>query len=87
MEHAVNLGASHFISTVSPTPATGIIKKVHAALKKADGGPIDLDDLDAELGRGDDDDSGDDDDDDQFGVGDASGKALALVSQVSSILC
>jgi len=97
MEHAVHLGAGHFIKVVSPTSARTLVKKIRKAFRDAqlDDDNIDFDALEADLG-GDDDDEQDEDDtnnadneaDDEaavdFTVGDTIGKSLALVKQVST---
>ena len=86
MEHAVHLGACHFIQVVSPTSARVLVKKIKKALRdaKIDDTGIDLDTLEADPV-----DEDDDDDDaseaEDFSVGDTIGKSLALVKQVSTI--
>ena len=90
MEHAVHLGAGHFIRVVSPTSMRALTKKIKKALRNA---KLDDDDitLDADLGDDDDDDDDEDDDDDtasgpgDFTVSDTIGKSLALVKQVSTV--
>ena len=97
MEHAVHLGAGHFIKVVSPTSARALVKKIRKAFRDAqlDNDNIDFDALEADLG-GDDNNKRDEDDtnnagdeaDDEaaadFTVGDTIGKSLALVKQVST---
>jgi len=92
MEHAVHLGAGHFIKVVSPTSARTLVKKIRKAFREAqlDDDNIDFDALEADL-RGDDDNeqdedgtnNADDEADDKavadFTVGDTIGKSLALV--------
>ena len=86
MEHAIHLGACHFIQVVSPTSAHVLVKKIKKALHdaKIDDTGIDLDTLEA--------DPADDDDDDDdaleaedFSVRDTIDKSLVLVKQVSMI--
>jgi hypothetical protein len=97
MEHALHLGAGHFIQVVSPTSGRRLVKKIKKALRDAevDDDNIDFDALGANLrcddNDDDDDDDGDDDDDDSaaseaadFSVGDTIGKSLALVKQAST---
>ena len=97
MEHAVHLGAGHFIKVVSPTSACTLVKKIRKAFHDAqlDDDNIDFDALEADLG-GDDNDEQDEDDTNNadneagdeaamyFTVGDTIGKSLALVKQVST---
>jgi len=97
MEHAVHLGAGHFIKVVSPTSARTLVKKIRKAFRDAqlDDENIDFDALEADL-RGNNDDEQDEDDtnnandeaDDKaaayFTVGDTIGKSLTLVKQVST---
>jgi hypothetical protein len=100
MEHAVHLGAGHFIQVVSPTSARILVKKIKKAFRNAqlDDDNIDFDALEADLGGDDDNDNADDanneaDDNDEdaddeaadFTVGDTIGKSLALVKQVSTV--
>jgi len=100
MEHAVHLGAGHFIQVVSPTSACILVKKIKKAFRNAqlDNDNIDFDALEADLGGDDDNDNADDanneaDDNDEdagdkaadFTVGDTIGKSLALVKQVSTV--
>jgi hypothetical protein len=98
MEHALHLGAGHFIQVVSPTSGRRLVKKIKKALRDAevDDDNIDFDALEANLGcdnnddNDDDEDDDDDDDDDaaseaaDFSVGDTIGKSLALVKQAST---
>src|ERR1700735_5407401 len=94
MEHAVHLGAGHFIQVVSLTSACILVKKIKKAFHDAqlDDDNIDFDALEADLG-GDDDDNDEADDNDEdaddeaadFTVGDTIGKSLALVKQVSTV--
>jgi hypothetical protein len=88
MEHTINLSAARFIKEVAPTAVQVLLKKVQHAVKNAgtDDG-VDLDGLDEELaGLGDEDGDGFDasEPDVDFDVGDAMGKALALITQVSA---
>ena len=101
MEHAVHLGAGHFIQVVSPTSARILVKKIKKAFHNAqlDNDNIAFDALEADLGGDDDDnnnaddanneaDDNDEDADDEaadFTVGDTIGKSLALVKQVSTV--
>jgi hypothetical protein len=95
MEHAVHLGSQKFVKSVSPTAGSAILRKVRRAFRDAkQGDTYNIDQLDAELedcenvtdeDGGEDSDIGEDDDSD-FDTGDACGKALALVKQVSYIL-
>ena len=98
MEHAVHLGAGHFIRAVSPTSRRILAKKIKKAFHDAslDEDNIDIDTLEDDLGGDGDDEDGDDDDDDDndsdaaseaadFSVGDTIGKSLALVKQVSIV--
>lgn len=86
MEHTINLAAGCFVTTVSPTSARQLLKKIKAAFKLAqlEGKDVDLDALEADLEDVDveGDQEEDDDDDEEFEVGDTIGKALALVKQV-----
>jgi hypothetical protein len=52
MEHAVHLGAGHFIKVVSPTSACTLVKKIRKAFHDAqlDDDNIDFDALEADLG-------------------------------------
>lgn len=97
MEHAVHLGAGHFIKVVSPTSARALVKKIRKAFRDAqlDDDNIDFDALEADLGGDDDneqeeddtnnaDDEADDEAAADFTVGDTIGKSLALVKQVST---
>jgi hypothetical protein len=77
MEHSIHVSAGHFIRGVGPTSSQNIRKKVKAA---------DMSDMDSdgEDARSDDDGNGDDNNNAlEFDAGDAVGKALALVAQVS----
>ena len=76
MEHAVHLAAGHFIKGVAPTSGQALLHKVKDAFKGAD-----MDDM--EEYDGDMEENGGDDElpDLVFEVGDAVGKALALVTQ------
>src|SRR4051794_36277035 len=89
MEHAIHLGARHFISHVAPTAYSTTIKKVQAVLKKAriddEYHSPDLDELNVEIAAMlDDGDNNDNHDlnDDGFDIADTIGKALALIKQV-----
>jgi hypothetical protein len=93
MEHALHLGAGHFIQVVSPRSRRILVKKIKKAFHDAelDDDNIDFNALEADLG-GDNNDADDDDDDDnaaseaaEFSVGDTIGKSLALVKQVSTV--
>ena len=94
MEHAVHLGSQKFINSVSPTARSVILRKVWCAFRDAkQGDTYNIDQLDAGLedcenvadeDGGEDSDIGNDDDLD-FDTGDACGKALTLVKQVSYI--
>ena len=93
MEHAIHLGAGHFIKTVSPTSTPALLKKIKRAFRQAQlhDETVDLDALDAGLSgfgeegadESDEDVEADDDESSEFGVGDTIGKALALVKQVN----
>ena len=95
MEHAIHLGAGHFIKTVSPTSTPALMKKIKRAFHNAQmhGETVDLDALDTGLSGfdeeadngSDQDDDGDDEESPDFGVGDTIGKALALVKQVGQL--
>lgn len=91
MEHCIHLAAGAVIKEVSPTSNYTLMKKIHKAFQKAEGKVVDLDALDAELGKLLDvsEDSGGDDDrdleDSEFSFGDTIGKVLALIKQV--MLC
>ena len=101
MEHAVHIGAGHFIQVVSLTFVRILVKKIKKAFHDAqlDDDNIDFDALEADLGGDDDDndnaddanneaDDNDEDADDEaadFTVGDTIGKSLALVKQVSTV--
>jgi hypothetical protein len=83
MEHAIHVSGGHFIKGVGPTSSRKILKKVKVASRNA-GDDDDLDQFDtrsdSEAGDSGDDDTGGID----FDAGDTVGKALALVTQVSS---
>jgi hypothetical protein len=95
MEHSLHLAAKHFVEAVAPVSAASIRKNAAAALKMArEGGHLNLE----EFGRAlytvdgdmytsefelDSDDEDEDEDETEFTPGDALGKALALVKQVS----
>lgn len=92
MEHAIHLGAGHFIRVVSPTSRRNLVKKIKKAFRDGefDEDNIDIDTLEADLEGGDDDDDDDNDSDAafdaaDFSVGDTIGKSLALVKQVSTV--
>lgn len=100
MEHAIHLGAGHFIQVVSPTSARILVKKIKKAFRDGeldvvDDDSINFDALEADLGGGgcNDDNDNDNDKDDKddgdaaadFTVGDTIGKTLALVKQVSTV--
>jgi hypothetical protein len=91
MEHAVHLGAGHFIKVVSPTSAHALVKKIRKAFRDAqlDDDNIDFDALEADLGgddnneqEEDDTNNADDEADDEaaadFTVGDTIGKLSHL---------
>jgi hypothetical protein len=88
MEHALHLGAGHFIRVVSPTSGRILVKKIKKAVRdaKLDDDNIDFNVLEADLGG---DNSYNDSDESaaseaaDFTVGDTIGKSLALVKQVS----
>ena len=85
MEHALHLAAKHFVTKISPTPTSALVKKIHSAIEDPDSGTVDLeklnDDLEAlELANG-----CEAVDVEGFNPGDVIGKALALVNQVSII--
>jgi hypothetical protein len=92
MEHSVHLGAEKFVKGVAPTTGHAILKKVRQAFRDAqEGDTYDVDRLNAGLKDCEDDPEGDgrdgdEDEDDDFDMGDACGKALALVKQVSFVL-
>jgi hypothetical protein len=96
MEHSVHLGAGHFVTKVSPTPAKALVTKIRRTLKhiKLDD-DVDLDRLNDDLQEWDtwkdenedgtadmNAEGGEDGEDVDYDVGDALGKALALVTQV-----
>jgi hypothetical protein len=94
MEHAIHVGAGHFIQVVSPTSARVLVMKIKKAFRDAqlDDDNIDFDALEADLGGDIDDndnadanDNNEDADDEaaDFTIGDTIGKSLALVKQVS----
>ncbi len=95
MEHAIHLGAGHFIQVVSPTSAHTVIKKIKKVLRNAelDDDSVDFDALEADLGSNDGDDNTNTNNNDDcatleeanFTVGDTIGKSLALVRQVSTV--
>jgi hypothetical protein len=88
MEHSVHLSASKVVESVSPVPSAAILKRIWNTIKQALDANTDpdLDQVDADLAtlerepRNNEDES---DNDGDFGSGDAVGKALALVKQVS----
>ena len=79
MEHSMHLGAEKFVKGVAPTAGRSILKKV----QEHDTSNIDQDHKDSPNR-----DSGNDEDkeNDDFDMGDACGKALALVKQVGFVL-
>ena len=82
MEHALHLAAKHFMTELSPTPTSILVKKIHSAIQDSDSGAVDLeslnDDLEAlELANG-----CEAVDVEGFNTGNVIGKALALVNQV-----
>jgi hypothetical protein len=82
MEHALHLAAKHFVTKISPTPTSALVKKIRSAITDSDGGPEDLDifndDLEAlELANG-----CEAVDLEGFDTSDVIGKALSLVTQV-----
>lgn len=83
MEHALHLTAKHFVEDVNPTSTGGLLKKVKNVMAAAgDDAGIDLDALEKDIRE-----SGgelDKDNDGAFNVADTIGKALSLVTQVSS---
>jgi hypothetical protein len=95
MEHATNLAAGHFISDVSPMSAKAVlakVKRIRARLRE-DNPDLDLDELEDLLQNSESDDEGDGDEDEEeegdteeekIAAGDAVGKGLALINQVSS---
>ena len=84
MEHAVHLAAGHFIKGIAPTSAQALIKKVKQAVQSGNIDDVDLDDIDIHRYDGDDGHGEDlDESDVDFEVGDAVGKALALVMQAN----
>jgi hypothetical protein len=91
MEHAVHLGSEKFVKVVSPSTGSAILKKVRRVIRNAEtsDNTYDLNQINAGLNEcencddgGDDPEAAADDDDEEFDVGDACGKALALVKQV-----
>lgn len=79
MEHSIHVGGGHFIRGVGPTSSRNSRKKG----KKPATDPYDMDGEDV---SGDEDDTGNANDDSvaEFDAGDTVGKALALVTQVST---
>ena len=80
MEHALHLAAKHFVTKISPTPTSALVKKIHNIIEDPESGTVDLESLnndleELELANGDDDVEG-------FDTGDVIGKALSLVNQV-----
>lgn len=73
MEHAIHLCAGHFIADISPSSVSAIIKKMrkfrHQEAEDIDNGSDNDDEVDDAV---------------SFDAGDAIGKGLALVKQVSS---
>lgn len=91
MEHSLHIACKHFVEGVAPTSPTAICK-IKAALDNASlHGELDLDQLNGQLAALDfeniDGDDNDSDADIEFSPGNALGKALALVKQVSSNKC
>ena len=84
MEHALHLGAGHFIQVVSPTSGHRLVKKIKKALydAKLDDNNIDFGALEANL-RCDDNDKDNDDDAASeaadYSVEDTIGKSLVLI--------
>ena len=87
MEHALHLGAGHFIQVVSPTSGHILVKKIKKVFHDAelDDDNIDLDVLGSDLGGDDSDNNDDDSEAAEFSVRDTIGKCLALVKQVSTV--
>lgn len=89
MEHAVHLGAGHFIRIVSPTSARTLARKIKKTLENGQ-----LDDttnpLEQDAGDADDEANNEannedaDEDAVDFTVGDTIGKSLALIKQIRS---
>jgi hypothetical protein len=87
MEHAIHLGAKHFISHIDPTSTSlKILKKAKTVLKKVQASVLedymDLDRIDSELAAAFEDNKDILEEGEDFNVADALGKALALVKQV-----
>jgi hypothetical protein len=97
MEHVVHLAASHIMQEIAPSSAQKLLKKAKEAMKNAGiDEDLDIDQLNAGLSELTDKcdnyetrdaDLGADADDDETDIdaADAIGKALALVTQVSSM--
>jgi len=87
MEHALHLGAGHFIQVISPTSGRILVKKIKKVFHDAelDDDNIDLDVLGSDLGGDDSDNNDDDSEAAEFSVRDTIGKCLALVKQVSTV--
>jgi len=89
MEHAVHLATSHFIKGLAPTLVQALIKMVKQAVQSGHIDDLDLNEINQDLEGydGDVDEHQEDLDvsDVDFEVGDAVGKALALVTQANII--
>jgi hypothetical protein len=91
MEHAFHLGAQHFFKEINPTPASVVKKKLHAKWKTTGKGGMgdteeevfedDNMEVTEEAAEGEEEGGTEDA---EFEPGDVVGKALALVTQVSS---
>jgi hypothetical protein len=79
-EHILNLAARHFVDAVAPTPQATLLKKIRSAIDSGD--ETDIDSLTEQLATLEDDPEAITED--GFDVGDAVGKALALIEQVKS---
>jgi hypothetical protein len=93
MEHSIHVAAGYFVKTVSPTSSCSLLIKIKHAFRHAqlDVDNMDVDVLDAGLAEFDDENGEDEEVEDdgenlEFGVGDAIGKALALVKQVILVI-
>jgi hypothetical protein len=76
-EHILNLAARHFVDAVAPTPQATLLKKIRGASDESD-----IASLTEQLAILEDDPEAITED--GFDVGDAVGKALALIEQVKS---
>jgi len=84
MEHSIHLGAGHFIAGIAPPSQTQLVKKLRQCqtIHTNDSDDYQMPSEDEGSDRGD-----EEGDEEEFDVGNAIGKALALVQQVCHCHC